>query len=80
MGKGKYVVLGPPDQGLILDDGEARYGGEVVELDEHEAAYRVRRGWLRPLPPPDPAPQADAANESDAGNPPEPTRGRRRGR
>jgi hypothetical protein len=80
MAKAKYVVLGQPDQGLILDDGEARYGGEIVELDEREAAYRVQRGWLRPLPPPDLAPQEQVANTNDGGSPPEAPRGRRRGR
>ena len=60
----KYEML----TSMILDDHQAHFAGEIVELEEKEAIHLVKRGWLRPVPP-EPAaaaPPAEVKDESPA--------------
>jgi hypothetical protein len=66
----EYEVL----SSFVGDDGEPHYVGEVVNLPDDQAGYRVKRGWLKPLPPPagpEPAPEPEpepGSSELDLGS------------
>lgn len=64
-----YEVL----SSFVGDDGEPHYVGETVELHDDQAGYRVKRGWLKPVPPPaspvlafEPEPEDDADPDGEA--------------